>query len=156
MLTGLVNDPNSDPTAAPPPDAPAQYRDSSPSMVAMAAGDNSAEIYANAALISDAAAGQSGAHNAAAAADGDAAGVEGPQVLLVSFVVEGSPAEAAGVKQGDVLLEVQGQPIAGKELRYEKTWGCWNGMLVCSLWRYLLVSAEFGCNWQSLRLAVCS
>lgn len=39
------------------------------------------------------------------------------ELLAVSFVVQGSPAEAAGVQEGDVLLEVNGQGVEGKELR---------------------------------------
>jgi membrane-associated protease RseP (regulator of RpoE activity) len=37
--------------------------------------------------------------------------------LLVAFVVEGSPAAAAGVQEGDVLLAVGDEPVAGRRLR---------------------------------------
>lgn len=123
ILTGLLSNPTNDPAAAPPQDAPAQFRDHNPSMIAMAA---STGITHGGMLSSSAVAGHNSTHTHSAAAgtesDTAAAAVEGeetegPQVLLVSFVVEGSPAEAAGVRQGDVLLEVQGQPVAGKELR---------------------------------------
>jgi C-terminal processing protease CtpA/Prc len=39
------------------------------------------------------------------------------ELLVVSFVVDGSAAAQAGVQQGDAVLTVAGQPVAGKELR---------------------------------------
>jgi S1-C subfamily serine protease len=38
-------------------------------------------------------------------------------LLVVSFVVAGSPAAAAGIQEGDVLLSVDGTPVAGQSLR---------------------------------------
>lgn len=43
---------------------------------------------------------------------------EQQQLVMVSFVVDGSPAAAAGVKEGDALITVAGQPVGGKELRW--------------------------------------
>jgi C-terminal processing protease CtpA/Prc len=40
------------------------------------------------------------------------------QLLVVSFVIDGSPAAQAGVQEGDAVLDVAGQPVAGKSLRY--------------------------------------
>lgn len=37
--------------------------------------------------------------------------------LLVAFVVDGSPAAAAGVQEGDVVLAVGDQAVAGQRLR---------------------------------------
>lgn len=46
-------------------------------------------------------------------------GTNAPQqeLLLVSFVIEGSPAAQAGILEGDAVLSVAGQPVGGKELR---------------------------------------
>ncbi|KAF6262621.1 hypothetical protein COO60DRAFT_600078 [Scenedesmus sp. NREL 46B-D3] len=46
-----------------------------------------------------------------------AAAAAGQEAMLVSFVVDDSAAAAAGVTQGDLLLAVDGQPVAGQELR---------------------------------------
>lgn len=49
--------------------------------------------------------------------DAAAAGKQPPPLLAVSFVVEGSAAAGAGVREGDVLLSVDGTPVAGQSLR---------------------------------------
>lgn len=41
----------------------------------------------------------------------DAFGLEKPEGALVSEVVKGSPAEKAGLKQGDIIVEYNGSPI---------------------------------------------
>lgn len=55
---------------------------------------------------------------------GSAQGLQGPQaqqqqqqLLVVSFVIEGSPAAQAGVQEGDAVLTVSGQSVEGKSLR---------------------------------------
>lgn len=40
------------------------------------------------------------------------------QLLVVSFVVEGSPAAQAGVQEGDAVLSVGGRDVQDKELRW--------------------------------------
>ena len=37
----------------------------------------------------------------------------GPKGLVITSVFEGSPAEAAGLKPGDIIVEVDGEPTAG-------------------------------------------
>lgn len=39
------------------------------------------------------------------------------QLLVVSFVIDGSPAAQAGVQEGDAVLTVAGQSVDGKSLR---------------------------------------
>lgn len=53
------------------------------------------------------------------------------QLLVVSFVVEDSPAAKAGVKEGDAVLNVAGQAVSSKELRWagrahvpHRVWWC--------------------------------
>lgn len=55
--------------------------------------------------------------NNTSAAAADAGLSTGEQALVVSFVVEGSPAAAAGVAEGDLLLAAGGQPVAEQELK---------------------------------------
>lgn len=54
---------------------------------------------------------------AGSSSSGTPAAQEQEQLVMVSFVVDGSPAAAAGVREGDALLSVAGQPVDGKELR---------------------------------------
>lgn len=62
---------------------------------------------------------------AAAAASADGSTQEAAQslaeqqqlLLVVSFVIDGSPAAQAGVQEGDAVLDIAGQSVAGKSLR---------------------------------------
>lgn len=42
--------------------------------------------------------------------------------VLVSRVLPGSPAQACGLKRGDIILGVAGQPIGGQQEFYERLW----------------------------------
>jgi S1-C subfamily serine protease len=44
--------------------------------------------------------------------------------LVVGGLAPGGPAERAGLKLGDLILEVGGEPVAGLAALFRKVWSC--------------------------------